>query len=163
MKVFKIMLYLTLYSLISCNNQEQKTVTSINDTTRVIEFAIREALYNQNLPSLGQLRDKYYFKNQILFTADSLSLEVLPRSVDTINFKVLPEDQICKIIRFDTLEQVHPNYLCVHNLAKTDSGYYMNISSLSCLPYAGGGVMGIDILKRNDSFIVLHKGFSSIN
>ena len=67
------------------------------------------------------------------------------------------------MIRSDSLEQVHPNYLCVHNLAKNDSGYYLNISSLSCLPYAGGGVMGIDILKRNDSFIVVHKGFSNIN
>lgn len=163
MRVLKIMFHLFLYSLVSCENPEIKTIKPTNDTTSVIEFAIREAFNHPKVPEIEQLRDRYYFKNSILLTSDSLPLEILPRSVDTINFKVLSKDEICKMIRADSLEQNHPNYLCVDNLMRKGSGYYLNISSLSCVPFGGGGVMGIDILKRNDSFIVIHKGFSNIN
>ena len=158
-----IISYLALCTLISCENRDVKAVTLMNDTTSVIRFAIAEAFRDARLPEIEQLRRRYYFKNQILLTSDSLPLELLPGYVDTINFKVLSKEEICKMISADSLEQDHPNYLCVNNLMKNDSGYYLNIGSLSCVPFGGGGIMGIDISKRNDSFVVIHKGFSNVN
>ncbi len=163
MRFPKIVSCLSLLGLISCKNQDIKTITPTNDTTRVISFAIGEVFKDARLPEIEQLRSRFYFTHQILLTSDSLSLEILPASVDTINFKVLAKEQICKIINADSLAQNQPNYLSVSNLMKTDSGYYLNIGSLSCIPFGGGGIVGMDISKRNDTFIVIHKGFSNVN
>ena len=112
------------------------------------------------IDSLGDTVLKEYQNSGYEITTEILRISDAGIQAD---FKVLTEDEICKMISADSLEPNHPTYLCVRNLIKTGSGDYLNISCLSCLPYGGGGVMGIDILKRNDSFMVTHKGFSNIN
>ncbi len=48
-------------------------------------------------------------------------------------------------------------------LKKNDTGYYVNIKSLSCFPFGGGGSIGIYIINEKGAFTVLEKISSTIN
>lgn len=115
------------------------------------------------MPSIDPLKYSYRFKDSILFTSDTLSLSVLPQNIDSINFKIISHSQICFLIRADSNMERVPNFLTISSFEKSDTGYYVQIASKSCLPFGGGGIMGIYISKEKDSFIVKSKMTSSIN
>ena len=147
----------------SCKSPNAKSIQPKSDTTKVLELAIRTAFYHQNLPGMDPLFYPYHFKDSILFSTDSLSLTTLPISLDSINFKILTSKQICTMIKADSSISELPNYLYLRAFEKSDTGYYVSVQSLSCLPYGGGGSIGIYISKDKDSFVVKYKTSSSIN
>ncbi len=149
--------------LTSCSNGNNKDIRPVNDTTQIINFSIRAAFDSGRLPDASSVKDKYYFRDSILFTADSLPLKYLPTSVDLLNFKVLSRDHLCKIIIADSLSNKQPNYLSITTFKKIDSVYLVEVSSLSCLPYTGGGMVSFEISKSGDSLIILRRGSLSIN
>jgi hypothetical protein len=163
MKHFKFGICTLLIGLASCISPNTKVIHPTNDTIKVLELAIRTAFYHENLPDIDPLKQQYHFKDSILFTSDSLPLSALPQSIDTINFKILLHNQICSIIKADSILSQLPNYLYIRTFKKTDTGYYISIQSLSCLPFGGGGTIGIYITKEKDAFIVKNKMSSSIN
>ena len=152
-----------LFVLVSCKDSNEKAIQPKSDTTIVIELALRTAFYHQNLPEMDPLFYPSQFKDSMLFTSDSLALVNLPSKIDSVFFKILTQSQICSIIRADSNMTKVPNYLYIRVFEKSDTGYYINIQSRSCLPFGGGGVIGIYIAKEKDSFIVKSKMSSSIN
>ncbi|HEY1869427.1 MAG TPA: hypothetical protein VGG71_00145 [Chitinophagaceae bacterium] len=163
MKRYNFIFAFVLIVFISCKSSKEKVTQPKGDTTRVIELAVRTAFFHQNLPKMGPLFYSYHFKDSVLFTSDSLSLSNLPLKIDSVFFKVLPQDQICSMISADTNINKVPNYLCIGAFEKSDTGYYINIQSRSCLPFGGGGAIGIHIVKEKDSLIVKSEMSSSIN
>jgi hypothetical protein len=83
--------------------------------------------------------------------------------VDTLRFKVVPESFIRKLISSDSLSGNQPNYLSVLSFEKSDTGYYVQLASLSCFPYGGGGSLGLYIAKQRDTFYIKRKNATSIN
>ena len=163
MKLYKFGFFLFLIVLACCKSSKPKVIQSKGDTTKVLELAIKTAFYNQNLPGMGPLFYSYHFKDSILFTTDSFSLTILPLSLDSFNFKVLPRKQICTMIKADSNISKLPNYLYLGAFEKSDTGYYVSVQSRSCLPFGGGGSIGLYISKEKDTFIVKYKTSSSIN
>jgi hypothetical protein len=158
----RFIIYILTVILSACHTQNEQSIErQNNDTTKVIELAIRTAFHGY-LPDVSALKRKYYFKDSILL-ATKLSLHYeIPSRVDTLLFKHLSEDEICTIIKGD-ISNNPPNYLCIQSFEKNDSGYKIMLASLSCLPFEGGGSMGLDIVKRNDSFFIKKKMAFSIN
>jgi hypothetical protein len=159
----KFGLYIMLICLLSCNSPKPEVIQSKNDTAKVLELAIRTAFYHEQLPEISPLKKEFHFNDSILFTTGSLPLTALPSSIDSINFKILSRNQICSIIKADSNISEPPNYLYINTFEKSDTGYYVSIQSLSCLPYGGGGSIGIYISKDKDSFFVKKRMSSSIN
>lgn len=155
--------YIILIELVACNTERTKTIRPKNDTAMVLELALKTAFYHQNLPSYSPLVRPYHFKDSILFSSNIVPLAMLPTNLDTINFKVLPENVIRLMIQKDSNISNPPNYLFIKTFEKSDIGYYVIIESLSCQQFGGGGSIGIDIAKEKDSFIVKDKMSSSIN
>jgi hypothetical protein len=60
------------------------------------------------------------------------------------------------------LEEV-PNYLIVSRFEKKDTGYYVQVQSLSGRPYEGGGSLGLYLKIIRDSLIVVRRMSFSIN
>lgn len=160
MRLFFYLSFIIVF-IISCSNKSSEPTQPINDTTRAITLAIRTAFYHENLPSISPLMKRYGFKDSIL-TTSHLPLYYLPSSVGTLNFKVLSVDELFRLFEKESDSQKVPNYLSIDKFEKSDSGYYVNIKSLSYLPY-GGGSIGIYISKINDSFVVKKMISSSIN
>ena len=163
MKVCKVFPFALLISFIGCKKPNPKVIQPKTDTARVIELALRTAFYHYNLPETYSLTLKYYFHDSILFTTRSLPLKYLPSNIDTLNFKILTREKIFSLIKSDTNVSNLPNYLCIGAFEKSDTGYFVNIQSLSCRPYGGGGTIRIYIVKNKDSFIVKNKMSTSIN
>jgi hypothetical protein len=156
--------FFVILILTSCKTNTLKNIPQVkNDTTAIIEFAISQAFLQNDLPGFYQLSKKFYFKDSILFSTDSLPLEVLPNELGSVKFKILSRDSICNLINSDSIPDEVPNYLFVADFEKSDSIYYVLIASKSCLPFGAGGGCEIEIIKRKDSFFVLHKGFSNYN
>jgi hypothetical protein len=121
-----------LICLISCKSPKSEVIQPKNDTTKVLELAIRTAFYHEQLPAISPLKKEFHFKDSILFTTNLLPLSALPLSIDTISFKILSRNQICSLIRADSNISELSNYLYVSAFEKSDTGYYVNIQSLSC-------------------------------
>jgi hypothetical protein len=158
-----IVTYIILLELAACSTKSTYPIHSKNDTTNVLELALKSAFYHQNLPGYSSLVRPYHFKDSILFSSNILPLSMLPANLDTIKFKVLPEKVIRLMIQKDSSTASPPNYLFVRSFEKSDTGYYVVIESLSCQQFGGGGTIGIDITKEKDSFIVKDKMSASIN
>ena len=164
MRLHKIVIvYIILVELTACSTERTKTIQPKNDTAMVLKLALKTAFYHQNLPGYSPLVRPYHFKDSILFSSNILPLTVLPTNLATINFKVLPENVIRLMIQKDSNLANPPNYLFVRSFEKSDTGYYVNIESLSCQQFGGGGSIGINITKEKDSFFVKDKMSSSIN
>jgi hypothetical protein len=163
MKLCKLGFYIILLGLASCKGPEVKFFQQKSDTAKVLELAIRTAFYHQNLPDLASLKKPYHFKDSILFTSDSLALSNLPQTIDSIKFKILPKNQIFSLIQTESDLNKLPNYLYVGAFERNDTGFYVNLKSLGCLPFSGGGSIGIYIKKENDSIVVKSISSSSIN
>ena len=159
----KVPIVIILIILVSCEDPKTDLANITTDTTKVLELAIRTAFYRHNLPDIGPLMRQYRFKDSILFTSDSLPLSSLPLTLDSLKFKILSKSQICFFINADSNISILPNYLYVGHFEKSDTGYYINIQSRSCLRYGGGGSIGIYIAKDKDSFIVRETHSTSLN
>ncbi len=163
MTLYKIALCIIIIVFTSCKNSNTKILQPKNDTTKVLELALKTAFYHGNLPSISPLKYPYRFKDSILFTTNSLPLLALPLNIDTLKFKILSKNQILSILIADNNMDKLPNYLSVARFERSDTGYYVQIQSLSSVQYGGGGDIGIYIAKVKDSFIVKSKMINSIN
>jgi len=162
MNLLKFIFPIAIAALFSCNHDKYTSAIPLNDTTQILTLALKTAFDSSHLPDASSLTKKYYFKDSILFTADSLQLNYLPTNLDTVLFKILTKDKICSLLKADSSMEV-PNYLTIKHFEKSDSTYFVIVESVSCLPFGGGGGIGIYISKQKDLFKVIDKGSFSIN
>ena len=163
MQLLRFIAFIWTLTLTACSTGDtsQKNLHK-SDTTKVLELAIKAAFHGF-LPDVSSVKDTFYFRDSILFTSKTFPLDSLPSKVDTLRFKILSENVICKLVLSDSLSQKHPNYLCVQAFEKSDTGYYVQLASLSCIPYGGGGSLGLYIAKQSDTFYIKKKNSTSIN
>jgi hypothetical protein len=147
--------------LASCTNRNGQGSQSKNDTVTAIELAVKTALV-EDFPEMEPVKRKN--GDSIFITSNLLSLSHLPQKIDSFRFKILPDTLICAAIKTDTLShktdtlsQVLPNYLKVSSFEKRDTGYFVQLESLSCPAGGEGGSVGIFIVKSKDTFIFKKK------
>ena len=146
-----------------CNTSHEITQQQKSDTARIIEIALAEGILDRYMPSASPLEILYKFGDSILLTSKTLPLTVLPSNLNGRKFKIMTQEEICSIIRGDSSLDKVPNYLVIDHLEKNDSGYYVQVKSLSCRPFGGGGALGLYFKKVKDSLIVVERSSSSIN
>ncbi len=158
----KLLICVISIGLISCkiNKTDNKPK---NDTTRVIEFAIKTSFETKLLPEIKALKSQYPFKDSILFTSEFIPLSVLPKSLDSLKFKIISRKEILRILKNDSLNKNLPNYLIVDAFEKTDSSYFIQISNLSIIPFDGGGEISMNIISQKGNLILRHRSISNIN
>ena len=78
-------------------------------------------------------------------------------------FKILPLHQVYSTIVSDSDQIQLPNYLYLRRFEANDSGYFISLQSLSCVPFGGGGGISIYTNKKLDSLYAKHIHRSSIN
>ncbi|RZK05833.1 MAG: hypothetical protein EOO46_15610 [Flavobacterium sp.] len=127
-----------------------------SDTTIVLNAALRQATSVEFMPSASALRRTSRFGDTILLTVVPLSLEVLPTKSGNDIFKVLPKQTIYRILTGESYRHDIPNYLCVSQFEKNDTGYYIQVQNLSALPFGGGGSLGLYFKKVGDSLSILN-------
>jgi hypothetical protein len=155
MTVIKILLNFFIFSALLCCNNKSFQRKEQNDTTMLFHIALKTAFYHGILPGIESLRKT----DSIVITGDSSYLKLIPNTVDTFNFKIVDQKNVCSFLNDSTKN----NYLFIQGLEKLDSTYYLNIQNLSCKKFAGGGSIGLYLLKVGDSFIVKNHTSSSIN
>lgn len=148
-KIFVIVIVLA-----SCTNRNGQVSQSKNDTVTAIELAVKTALV-EDFPEMDPVKSKN--GDSIFITSSLLSLSHLPQKIDSFRFKILPDTLICAAIKTDTLSQVLPNYLKVSSFEKRDTGYFVQLESLSCPAGGEGGSVGIFIVKSKDTFVFKKK------
>ena len=149
---FSNKIFILLIILASCANRNNQVSQSKNDTTKVIELAVRTVLEG-DFPDVAAVKRKDKLNDSIFFTTNLLPLSTLPQSVDSFRFKILPDTLICTIIKSDSASGELPNYLKLRSFEKSDTGYFVQLESLSCLPSGGGGSVSIHIVKTKDTFV----------
>ncbi len=115
------------------------------------------------MPSASALRKPSKFGDTILLTAIPVSLELLPTKSGEYIFKVLPKETIQKVLTEESYRHDVPNYLCISQFEKNDTGYYIQVQNLSALPFGGGGSLGLYFKKSGDTLTIVDKASSSIN
>ena len=164
MSLHKLIFTILIVCLIfSCSDNGERVGQNINDTTEVIKFAIQTALSRHRLPEVGALKQGNLIDNSIFLSADSLPDRLIPSSIDTLKFKLVKRSQICSLITHMNDSISSPNFLDISHFEKNDSCYNVYIQSLSCIPYGGGGSLGINIFKKGDSLKAHIFGSWSIN
>ena len=124
---------------LSCQNKADNSRHQDSDTLAILKATLKESITSRYMPEAFPLKRKYHFGDSILLTSESLPLYLLPSNVDEQNFKILTQEQICSMIEADSNFTNRPNYLNVRKFEKRDTGYYILVQSLSCLPFGGGG------------------------
>lgn len=115
------------------------------------------------MPSASGLKGVTNFGDTVLLTSQVLPLNVLPQQVGDEKLKVMPQKELCAAMKpYQDLEP-SPKYLNISQFEKNDSGYYIQLESISCGEYASGGALGIYFKKVNDSFLIVNRQASSIN
>ena len=149
--------------LIACNNKtpQSEKINTISvqrsDTATLLQLAIKTAFYHGNLPGVESLTEN----DSILVTSDPSYFKFIPQMLDTLNFKIVNQNDVCSLLNKDLSKQ--SDYLYIRTIERTDSNYYISIQNLNCKPYGGGGAIGIYFSKTTDSFIVKNHTSSSIN
>ena len=149
--------------LFSCSDRKTFNYLPENDTVKVLNTAIAMGMTGEYMPGASPLTRKYHFGDSILLTSVSLPVDLLPRKVKNQCFKILPSKAICSMLVRDSSSAELPNYLSVRRFEQSDTGFYVQMQSLSCLPFGGGGSLGIYLKKVRDSFVVVSQSSSSIN
>jgi hypothetical protein len=148
--------------LVSCRDKAASSNRPLNDTAQIIEIALQEGTSVKYMPSVSPLFTKYKFGDSILLTSSVLPLDFLPSKASDHVFKIMSQQEICSNIKGDSSLAV-PNYLVLSRVVKGDSGYYIQVQSLSCRPYGSGGSLGLYFRKVKDCFIVVDRKSWSIN
>jgi hypothetical protein len=165
MKLLYLNLCILLNLLFACQNNVPVTVKqeNENDTSNVLKTVIGEGISDRHMPSADPLTYKYKFGDSILLTSTVLPLGMLPSNIGNQKFKILPQSEICALIKRDSNLTRVPNYLLLNRFEKSDTGYYVLLQNLSCLDYGGGGSLSLYLKKDKDSFVVINRSSSSIN
>ena len=163
MKLLYLSFYIFLNLLLACQSNVPVIVKQENDTSILLKKVISEGVSNQYMPSADPLFYKYKFGDSILLTSNALPLNILPSNIGQQKFKILQRPDICALIKKDTNLIEVPNYLLLNRFEKSDTGYYVQLQSLSCRAYGGGGSLGLYLKKEKDSFVVIRRSSSSIN
>lgn len=143
---------LFLIVLSACTEQSSRQVIATEDTTRVIEVALRTVL-EQPFPDMDGIRRKSSFNDSIFLTTELMPLNKLPVSVDSFRFKILPDSAICSMIKSDTVADL-PNFLKLQAFEKTDTDYFVKFESVDCIPSPSkDGAVSFRILKSKDKFV----------
>jgi hypothetical protein len=149
--------------LFSCGTGNGSAKIQVSDTSKAIDQAILMGTDVRYMPSASGLKGVSHFRDTVLLTSRILPFSFLPRQVGGEQFKVMPQREICAALKlFEHLEP-SPKYLNVSQFEKNDSGYYIQLESISCGEFASGGVLGIYLKKVKDSFVVANRQASSIN
>jgi hypothetical protein len=135
----------------------------ISDTTFVINAALKQATCVEFMPDASALRIPSKFGDTILLSSVLLPLEILPTKSGNDIFKVLPKEVIYRVLTGESYRHDVPNYLCISQFEKNDTGYYIQIQNLSALPFGGGGLLGLYFKKVGDTLSIVNKAASSIN
>jgi hypothetical protein len=163
MVVKKFALCIYLLTFLSCQYKTDNIQHHESDTMAILKATLKESITTRYMPGAPPLKRKYHFGDSILLTSESIPLDLLPSSVDEQNFKILPQEQICSMIKADSNLTERPNYLNVRKFEKSDTGYYIMVQSSSCLPFGGGGNLELYFKKINDSLSIINRSSSSIN
>ena len=148
----------------SCKHSATNQIGQIkSDTILVLDLALRTAFYHGNLPGITPLKKHYHYGDSILFSSDTLPLSILPKTSDTIKFKILSRKEIILLTQTENDVTKIPNYLNIGAFEKSDTGYYVRVESLNSLNFGGGGIIGIYIRKEQDSLVVIKIMSSNIN
>jgi hypothetical protein len=163
MSLLKYTLSICLLTLFSCGDKVTEVKRPDNDTLKILRVALQHGISGEFMPSASPLKRHYRFGDSILLTSDILPLNILPSAIENQNFKIFPKQQICSMIFADSNMTELPNYLSVSRIEKSDTGYYIQVRSLSCLPYGGGGSLGLYFKKAGDTLKMVNQSASSIN
>jgi len=145
--IYKI--FITMIVLASCTNRNGQVSQSKNDTVTAIELAVKTALV-EDFPEMEPVKRKN--GDSIFITSSLLSLSHLPQKIDSFRFKIMPDTMICATIKLDTSQDI-PNYLKLSSFEKRDTGYFVQLESLSCQSGGEGGSVSIFIVKTEDRFV----------
>jgi len=163
MSSLKFIMLLLLLSLLCCDTKLTITDKPVSDTTKVLTTTLKQVISVEFMPSASALRRPSKFGDTILLTADFLPLELLPTKSGVQIFKVLPKQTIYRILTGESYRKDVPNYLCISQFEKSDTGYYIQAQNLSVLPFGGGSSLGLYLKKVGDSLEIVDKSSSSIN
>lgn len=163
MTILKAILFVCPLILFSCIDHVTDSKQFDSDTMKVLQAALKRGTSDEFMPEVFPLQRKYRFGDSILLTSEVLPLDLLPSTVDNQKFKILPQQLICKMINADSSMADLPNYLSVKRFEKRDTGYYVQVCSLSCFLFGGGGTLGLYFKKVGDSLIIVHQSATSIN
>lgn len=152
MQHFKSRMFILLVMVASCTNRDGQVSQSKNDTTTAIELAVKTAL-EEDFPEMAPVKRKDKLKDSIFITTNLLPLANLPQRIDSFRFKILPDTLVCSAIKSDTLSGDFPNYIKLLAFEKRDTGYFVQLESLSCQSGGEGGSVGIFIVKTKDKFV----------
>lgn len=146
-------LFVLLIILSACGNKSSRQPASATDTMQVITLALKTVLV-ERFPEIDGVKRKSSFSDSIFLTTRLFPLSGLPATVDSFNFKVLPDSTICSIIKSDTSATELPNYLSLQSFQKTDTGYYVLFESIDCVPRPSrDGAVSLHILKTKDKYV----------
>lgn len=146
-------IFLVVIVLASCTNRSGQVSQSKNDTVTAIELAVKTALV-EDFPEMEPVKRKS--GDSIFITSSLFSLSDLPQKIDNFKFIILPDTLICATIKLDT-SQNRPNYIKLSSFEKRDTGYFVQLESLSCPAGGEGGSVGIFIVKSKDTFVFKKK------
>jgi len=158
-----LILLLFLFFLFSCDTQPTTADKPVSDTTIVLNAALNHATSIEFMPEASALRRPSKFGDTILLTCEPLPLDILPTKSGNEIFKVLPKQTIYRMLTGESYRHDVPNYLCISQFEKNDTGYYVQVQNVSALPFGGGGSLGLYFKKVGDSLIIANKASSSIN
>jgi hypothetical protein len=150
-------LFIFLLALTACADKSSNQISTAEDTTQVIEVALK-TLLTQPFPDMDGIRRKSSFHDTILLTTSLLPLASLPQSIDSFRFKIVADTLICSVIKSDTATEELPNFLRIQSFEKRDTGYFVRFESVDCIPSPSkDGAVNLTILKTNDQYVFKKK------
>ena len=163
MKLLYTILFAYYVGGVSCHNPEKPQTKQLNDTTKILYLSIREGISLRSMPSAGELFRNYPYYDTIFITSDSLPLNILPKSIDSIKLQIFSKEVICKAISSYSYFSKKPFYLNLMSLQKNDTGYFVLMECTNCEEYRSGGVLGLWFKAVKDSFLLIDKTAASTN
>ena len=155
-----IVILLMLLSFSCKQGDKTDRIESISDTTFILRKAVAMGADGAHMPGASPLGQQGC--NSFFLTSSSLPLKYLREDGALKNFIIISVDSVCSRI----LAEGNPrrrNYLNVREIEKSDTGYYVQMASLACEHFAGGGVLSLYFKKFGDSLVIVNQGSSSIN
>jgi hypothetical protein len=148
---------IVLLFLTACADKSRKQSLASRDTTQAIKLALKTVL-EESFPEMDGIKRKSNFNDTIFLTTNLVPLSSLPTSIDSFRFKILPDTEICSVIKSDTMTAELPNYLRLQTFEKTDSDYFVQIESVDCIPSPSrNGSVSLHLLRTKDKFVFNHK------